>query len=210
MRDLHRDLEKQFLSFDELVPYNHNPDDVYSPRLYSILQGTCAQVISLMQNIVAELNSKNISSLWQAKFKDYYDFLNIKGVLSLQVVSPKKKFDKIMTPFALNKYPVPDWWNDYNTTKHELPSGAYVGIMGNVLNALGALAILHDIADLVMKNRTLSTLLDGNKWKVYSKEFIDDYERTKNTTLSTRVIHEANRGFSTYKSEIFFYLCKFG
>src|SRR5688500_6075517 len=135
MRDLHRDLEKQFLSFDELVPYNHNPDDVYSPRLYSILQGTSAQVISLMQNIVAELNSKNISSLWQAKFKDYYDFLNIKGVLSLQVVSPKKKFDKIMTPFALNKYTVHDWWNILYTIQLTLSSGVFVSIILHIYYA---------------------------------------------------------------------------
>lgn len=212
MIELHKELEKEFLAFNEIVPYNHNlaGAGVYSPRLFSIFQTSCVQVISMMQHIVDELNGlkTKATKARQKSFEEYYKFLNKNGMLSLQIVSPKRKFDKIIAPFQLKKHSVPDWWDDYNTSKHSLPSGALVR-MGNVLHALGGLAILHDIAELTWKSNTPNLLLDGSKWRIYSKEFIDDYKRVKNSKNMTGNINTAERYFSLYRSQIFFYLCEF-
>jgi len=81
--------------------------------------------------------------------------------------------------------------------------------MGNVLNALGGLAILHDIAELTWKTNNPNLLLDGSKWRIYSNEFINDYKRVKNSKNVTGDINNAERYFSLYKSQVFFYLCEF-
>jgi len=113
MIELHKELEKEFLAFNEIVPYNHNlaGAGVYSPRLYSIFQTSCVQVISMMQHIVNELKGLKTKTR-QESFEEYYKFLNKNGMLALQIVSPKRKFNKIITPFQLKKYSVPDWWDD--------------------------------------------------------------------------------------------------
>jgi hypothetical protein len=80
MIELHKELD--FLPFNEIVLYNDNPAGVYSPRLYSIFQTSCVQVISMMQNIVGELNALKTNSR-QGKFEEYYKLLNGKKMLSL-------------------------------------------------------------------------------------------------------------------------------
>jgi len=207
MIELHKDLEKDFLTFNEIVPYDHNSASVYSPRLYSIFQTSCVQVISMMEHIVNELKGLKTKTK-QERFEEYYRFLNKNGMLVLQIVSPKMKFNKIINPFQLKNRPVPDWWHDYNASKHKLPSGALVR-MGNVLNALGGLAILHDIAELTWKSNNPNLLLEGKKWRNYSDEFINDYKRVKNSKNMTGTINTAERYFSLYKSQLFFYLCEF-
>jgi hypothetical protein len=75
MRILHKDTERQFISFNEIVPYSRNPLDVYSPRLYSILQGASAQTISMMHILYNRFNRKYNR---QQDFPFYYESLEEK------------------------------------------------------------------------------------------------------------------------------------
>ena len=145
----------------------------------------------------------------QKEFPFYYDSLNEKSVLSLQKVSPNEKFNLVLQPFQLVEKNTPKWWKEYNDTKHDLPHGAYNGTLGNVLDALAALAILHDLADLFMCNANPDKVFDGTNWHDISSEFMTEYKRLKHTNLSNGTLHTANRGFSSYKSSLFFYLTEF-
>jgi len=195
MQALHQDLEDRFLSFNKVVAFNHNPDEVYSPRLYSVLQGASSQVISMMQLLTSEL--KLYKSQKQEKFHFYYKLLNSEGMLSKQIICPKKDTRRIMAPFQIYENETPKWWKKYNDSKHDLPKGAYQGTIGNVLGAMGALAILHDIAEQAEKMNEPNMLLDGSKWVVYSDDIISNNARLK------------LKAESDFKSKIFFFLRHF-
>jgi hypothetical protein len=214
MRALHHDVERIFLSFNRIVPYKDNKFEVYSPRLYPIFQSASAQVISMMDAITrflmlepaaADSSSHNNR---QKKFPYYYKLLNIHGMLSMQMVALREKVETNFAPFlALDD--IPEWWQRYNDTKHDLPEGAYAANLGNVIYALGALAVIHDIGELALRGHTASKILDINNWRDRSSEFQSDYDRLKNTNMSSGVLHTANRGFFSHKSRIFYYLNEF-
>jgi len=197
MRKLHFDVESQFLSFNRIVPYDHNPPEVYSPRLYSVLQNTCAQVISMMHTLSVLLGLSENKK--QQDFPFYYERLNSQGMLSLQTVSPKELPESKMTPFLINNTEAnsPSWWKKYNDTKHNLPEGAYNGNLENVMYALGSLVILHNIAIQISKIPKPIQILDSHKWIIYSDDITNDLERLK---LKAK---------SDYESRIFFYVCHF-
>lgn len=206
MRNLHRDLERQFLSFNEIIPYSHNLLSVYSPRLYSILQGASAQTIGMMHILYNLFNPRKNR---QQKFPFYFNELNKNNSLSIQKVSPKEQFDSILQPFQLGQQNIPKWWQDYNDTKHDLPSGAYDAKLKNILNALAALTILHDFGDLLMRNADPEKVFNSASWRDISSDFMTDYKRLENTNRSDGILHSANRGFSRYKSGLFFYLTEY-
>lgn len=214
MRKLHIDVEDQFLSFNRIVPYNHNPGEVYSPRLYSILQNACAQVISMMNAITKRIGSKtpmNVSigkKEKQRKFDECYNFLNQKLMLAVQSVAPREKIEMTIRPFKF-KQNVPIWWQQYNNTKHQLPEGAYVGTIRNVMNALAAVTILHHIAEHMINLRDASRILASKNWRDNSKEVREDYQRLKHTIVVSGALHTAQGGFLSYKSRVFLYLYEF-
>jgi hypothetical protein len=211
MGKLYQDTERQFLSFNRIVPYNHNPSEVYSPRLYSIMQSSSAQIISMMASLKSFLCDDTFNSpsnTYQKDFPFYYKRLNKEEMLSVQKLAPKEDITKIITPFKFDGV-IPEWWQAYNKTKHGLPSGAYECNLGNVLNSIGALTILHDISQWILLTSAHTTILDKDNWKDndYAKEYeykmdsiIDDDFRGH--TMAERPIFRA-------RSHIFYYLTDF-
>lgn len=207
MRNLHADVEKQFVSFNDIVPYRHNLRNIYSPKLYSILQAASAQIIGMMHILYNQYNPREKR---QNEFPFYFKALNKNQLLTIQKISPKEQYDSILQPFQITGHEkTPRWWQEYNDTKHDLPTGAYRAKMKNVLHALGALAILHDFGDLLMRHADPKKLFDNTRWQDISIEFMTDYKRLENTNLSDGILHSANRGFARYKSDLFFYLTEY-
>jgi hypothetical protein len=207
MRNLHIDTEREFLSFNRIIPYNINPAKVYSPRLYRILQGASSQIIAMMHLIYDEYNPKLNR---QKEFPFYFEHLNKTNILSIQKVAPREQFNLILRHFHTDKKEkTPKWWQEYNDTKHDLPRGAYNGKLGNVLNALAALALLHDIADLLMGGTNVNRVLDSGNWLDISSEFLHDYERLLYSRATSGILYTANRGFYDYKSSLFYYLFEY-
>ena len=135
--------------------------------------------------------------------------LNEQGMLAGQSVAPREKIDMTISPFRFRKQNVPKWWQDYNDTKHDLPKGAYIGTIRNVLNALAAVTILHHIAECALNSSDASKVLTSKNWRDISSEVREDYRRLRNTNMVSGVIHIAHGGFLTHKSRVFFYLNEF-
>jgi len=57
MINLYQDLERQFQEISYVIPID-NPECVYSPRYYNILQYACAQIHSLFKIISKKLGLK--------------------------------------------------------------------------------------------------------------------------------------------------------
>lgn len=143
----------------------------------------------------------------QKKFPEYYKLLNKNGMLTAQKLALKEQVENDICPFMSDD--VPEWWQRYNDTKHDLPEGAYAASIGNVIYALGALAILHDIGELTLRRNSSDNILDKNNWIDTSIDFRSDYENLKHTNSTSGVLHTAERGFYNHKSRIFYYLNEF-
>lgn len=211
MARLYEDTETQFLSFNRIIPYNRNPGEVYSPRLYTILQSSSAQIISLMASLASCLcgdGFKSPTHMRQKDFPFYYWLLNKEGMLSVQKLAPKEKVTMIITPFKVEEGDTPKWWQAYNKTKHGLPGGAYRCTLENVLNAIGALSILHDISQFILRTSARDSILRKDNWRDKSDDFIKDYAFAIDpNSLEGQIM--AERPFFKVRSRIFFNLTEF-
>lgn len=169
MDDFYLDAERQFLEFNSIIPLNKNPiEKIYSPRFLSIIQSICSQVDSVFQILIKELSLKPQSRT----FPNYYKILNKQKMLSFQRTYLQINHSYIQ-PF---KDMHPQWWEVYNKTKHNLPSGAYEVKYRHIIDSLAALYILHNLAmireiytdpaiDLPDYTRKVSTFLDVKNWR---------------------------------------------
>lgn len=67
-------------------------------------------------------------------------------------------------PWGFNNY-APKWWEDYNNTKHNLPTGFKSGNIGNTIRALGALYSLHCMAYYIYHDENPLRVLKKENWE---------------------------------------------
>jgi len=160
MREIYQATERQFLEFNEVVPFETNEWSVNSPKLYFILLTTCGQIESLMKKISNNLNIK----LEKEDFPNYYEKINQKKVLSKQTIVLIKT-EKIIHPFFEDSSDH-FWWISHNKAKHELPEGILHGTINNVIHALAALFALHNvIGHIPVENPTM--ILESKYWETH-------------------------------------------
>lgn len=117
MWDFFQDTERRFIQTSHSIPLD-NPYSTHSIELYNILQSTCGQVEN-MSRILCDRLSLQYS---EKKFAQYFPKLDSQGMLIYQnvyVVSLNEE----LKPFITFRKPLPDWWHNYNKTKHNLPEG---------------------------------------------------------------------------------------
>lgn len=158
MRGLYLDTERQLQEFIHIIPIDNNPE-VYSPRLYSILQFSCAQIDSLFKIICQYLNISVKKE--ERNFPGFHRILNAKGMLEIQEVFLFHR-KQMIHPF--NKTEEHLWWTAYNDTKHQLPEGIRQGTLGNVIDAIAATYVLNNIANLTRYVEYADDLFDSKKW----------------------------------------------
>lgn len=161
MQHLYSNLEEEFLEFDKIIPYSHNPDNVFSPKLVNILQNIGPQIYGMFKIISKQLEI----TINPEKFPNYVQTIDEKELLSNQHV---RIIDggKQITPFEKEKTNY-IWWDAYNSVKHELPKGIFEGTYGNVIKSLASLYILHHISDTIQreKNEQIEQdITDASNW----------------------------------------------
>lgn len=140
--ELYFELEREFVEVCEVVPYERNPAQVYSPRFYSILQTAGALVDGLLKGL-ANLRLRRVRS---DKFPALYTALNAGGVLPTLKLVPMKGG----APFTAFDRNPPDWWTAYNNSKHKLPEGQYESRLGTTLRAIGGAYVLLRIGTVLV------------------------------------------------------------
>src|SRR5579885_3105939 len=140
MQNFYLYTDREFNELSQIIPLD-NKLETYSPRFYNILQSTCGQVENICRILCEKLQLRPSKS----NFASYYSELNVDGMLEKQAVYLIKK-NEVKMPFKITSNKTPDWWQNYNDTKHKLPDGILQGNIGNTINALSALYSLHRIA----------------------------------------------------------------
>jgi len=179
--ELYKQCEKQFIEFNDIVPYKNNPMYVNSPKLVMLLQSTCIQIEQcqkLLIKIFLNIDSKG-------SFLTLIEHLNKKHMLSIQeVILYDNK--EVLKPFAdAVKRKTPEWWYGYNQAKHQFLKGRFFGTIGETLNALGALFILNRIAGII-KDVGASNVFDSHQWSRITpddRKFSESIWKARNSSL---------------------------
>lgn len=160
LQKLHTDLEKQMLSFDEVVPFERQTTaKIFSPRLINMMLACGPQIEGVTRIIGRRCNIKDgsIPSLIQQ--------INEKAVLSnLLIISVLHNIQ--FTPFTKDL----EWWQIYNGLKHDLATNQSKLNYTTVMDALASLSALHCLANQLMLvfDEDIPKVLDRQGWKLDS------------------------------------------
>lgn len=179
MRERYIESEREFHQFNRIIPHDKNPDYIYSPRLVNLLVGICFQIEGVLELLITEFNLGEYKD-----FPDSFDKLNKQGLLSIQKIVLQKNM-RLLLPYDLpsvrQEHYTPPWWGAYNDVKHKVPHGIYNSTLGNVINALSALWILHCIANTKIRLYSYSgNILDKNEWHDFEQYFSQSYFNKEN------------------------------
>ena len=161
MKRLQKDSEEQLLNFNEIVPYEQNPSNIYSPKLVNLILQVGPQVENLIDLIMQKFGLTSSRNGVPSRI----DSINKKGVLSnLQIVSSPHGL--LFTPFTKDLR----WWDDYQKTKHDLSKFQFKVTYLSVMQSFAALAGLHRLADAIEKSGANSSdqILDRKNWKEFA------------------------------------------
>jgi len=171
MKQLYLSTERQFLEFNEIIPYTSNhPDNwnkIHSPMLVNIVLSACPQIEKMLKILSNELKLKPENE--GKSIFDYLKPLDKKGLLKEQFVGMSNLGNPniLLQPFLKDSNSKLEWWYGYNQIKHDIIEGVRFGTLKNTINALAGLSILHHIA------YALKTLKIGGSPINFDEEFLD-------------------------------------
>lgn len=174
MKRIWESLEQQLVMFDNVVPFERNPHDVYSPNLVNIMLGAGPQIEGMLRSITKELeiNTKKdgIPSMIQK--------LNASGMLSKLCIS-SLSHGLLFTPF-IGEF---TWWESYNRTKHDMPKAMFDIRYQQVMDSMAALFAFHKLADVMLRfPERYSEVLNSGNWVTPMENIYDkngNYEGQK-------------------------------
>lgn len=158
LKRLQNDSEKQLLEFNEIIPIEHNSNDVYSPKLVNLMLSVGPQIENVVDIILKELHLE----VKEAGVPSRIKVLNQNGVLSnFKITSTTNRLQ--YTPFNQEF----TWWNTYNNTKHDLAEKQFKITYLSVMESLAVLAGLHRLADVVIRcnDEQRKHVLEKDYWR---------------------------------------------
>lgn len=186
LKRLFQDSQQQLKEFNEIIPIEHNPHPIYSPKLVNLLLQIGPQIEGVTDLITSKKSLK-----FERGVTSRIESINHDGVLSTFHITFALN-GALFTPFPLKK----EWWTTYNETKHHLAQSQFDIKYQSVLDSLSALAALHRLADAIKgtNEENLEYILEKKYWK---KTF--DYQ--SNNPETSRRISAVMPG--TWKSMLF-------
>ncbi|MFM7797101.1 MAG: hypothetical protein ACKO7N_10095 [Candidatus Nitrosotenuis sp.] len=175
LEKLHIDLEKQMLTFDEIVPFERQTTaKIFSPRLLNIMLVCGAQIEAVTDLIVRRCNIEQ-KYVYKGKKKEKSVTQLIKDIDAHAVLSKmeivSKSHEVLFSPFHL------DWWAKYNELKHELSTKHLQINYTTVMDSLAALSGLYCLAKklLFVQDEVINDVLDHKSWRL--SEMFVPYDR---------------------------------
>lgn len=153
-------LEKSLGEFVEYVPLDRRNQNVFSPRLGTILIGACTQIESTFKAIINANYLDNDKSVDGTKLQatrkaiqkgkgnlnQYRDLLEPYFLLSKRKVTIRQPFKvyKRTYPFKKSGYrKAPSWWKSYTDLKHSFYDNIRQATLRRVFLAVGALFLIQ-------------------------------------------------------------------
>ena len=140
LKRLFADSEKRLHEFNETIPYEHNPTEVFSPILVNLILQVGPQIENLTDMMMEKLDITPEGNGLLSRIKT----LNKNNVLSNFQIHLKPELIQFK-PFDQKS----EWWSLYNSLKHDLSKSQFDITYLSVMNSMAALASLHRLADVV-------------------------------------------------------------
>jgi hypothetical protein len=160
--EYYKDLEHQFESFLNLVPYLKKNEKAYSFRLANLILGIGAHVDSAFKEIFkwSVFSSKYADILrrvnsGKANMTDYRKLEPEYNLSKRKVVFKCLPDRETVIPFRRFDTESPKWWRDYNKIKHEFSLSFYKANLKNARDSLAGaflLNVIHEPASLRLFN----------------------------------------------------------
>ena len=178
LKRLFADSEQELKKFNEIIPYEHNPVKIYSPKLVNLLLQIGPQIESLTDLIA----TKKALGFERGGVPARIERINHDSVLSRFEIIFKIN-GALITPFTLKQ----KWWTTYNETKHNLAQSQFDITSQSVLDALAALAALHRLADVISKTDedNLEYILEKQYWRKAFWHQSNDAETSRRIRATT-------------------------
>jgi hypothetical protein len=204
--EYYKDLERQFESFLEYVPYLENNENVCSFRLSNLLLSIGAHIDSAFKKIVQfpKISNnyphlfKNDGSPKKLTIRDYVPIIcdyalqstpvEFKRLPKRDVIFPFSKYE-----FVNKKLKTPEWWQAYNAIKHDFSRNFIKANLRQVRDALAGAFLLNVVHEpAIGRLNNFGLIKPKNGAPNYSKNDLDNLLTNSNP-------------WATIETPIFFY-----
>ncbi len=148
--EYYMDLERQFIDFQNYVPYLQGNETVYSFRLVNLFLSIGSHIDSAFKEIFrnpdflkkySEINKKIVAG--KASIQDYRVLEPEFCLSDRNVIFKRLPEQEILYPFKTFKQKSPEWWNFYNEVKHEFSVNFAKANFKNVRDALAGAFLIN-------------------------------------------------------------------
>jgi hypothetical protein len=130
--------EEMLLDVVRVVPYVREHEQVWSPKLVTVLLEACSQLDSLWK---AQASLSRFTKKGNLDIKDYFAYYG-KDLGPRWIVAYGEE-PELLKPYecweGAKEYVVPDWWAAYNKVKHNRLANRTSATLKSAISALGAL-----------------------------------------------------------------------
>lgn len=148
--EYYMDLERQFIDFQNYVPYLEGNENVYSFRLLNLFLSIGSHVDSAFKEIFRSTDfSRKYSEIYEkiiaskASIKDYRILESEFCLSDRPVIFKRLPEQEILFPFKEFKQKSPEWWKNYNDIKHEFSVNFTKANFKNVRDALAGAFLIN-------------------------------------------------------------------
>lgn len=195
MRKIWNNLEQQLAVFEQIVPFERNPHNVYSPNLINIMLSAGPQIESMARTIANELNI----DVTKGGIPYLIRTINEKGVLSKFLISSTIN-GLMFTPFVDELL----WWNTYTNTKHDMLKSMFEIRYQQVMDCMAALFGLHKLADVMLRfPDRYSEILDSTNWNTPMQPI---YDKNGNLEEERELETQETWKSKTFKTTTYFFM----
>ena len=148
-------LEEDFLKTIRFVELDINNFNTYSVEYTKQYQSICSEVDVICKSICKYIDNNSTAN----KFPQYVQtILNYSTDITKRIIKVDKNEDILLQPFEnltiVDDYKPLDWWQSYNSIKHNRLHNYKMANLKNILNALGALYILESyFCEIIVKDK---------------------------------------------------------
>jgi len=158
--EAYHDLEKQLIQFLDYLPYESGNESAHSYRLLNILSSVGGYIDSSFKEIrryekyserfdvkEAEIKAKNEELLKEGKYPILFGFGCYLEVINdiYKIIDKKVIFKRLPGRETIEPFRNREWWEIYNSTKHDLGKNINLANLMNTVTAMGAAFLINAV-----------------------------------------------------------------
>ncbi len=188
-------LENELGEFIEFVPLEKRNQNVFSPRLGTILMSSCVQIEALFKSIInspfldreKSIAHDKLNEMRQGIARQRGNLAQYREVLEPCLLLSKRKVTirefpkvyKVVSPFRLfEKMKAPTWWKSYTQVKHSFYENIREATLRRTITAVAALLVMElmhpDNRKVMVDMGMIKSGFRGSQEHVFARPFLKE------------------------------------